>query len=117
MGDANHCKGVLKSTNGDLGHVLLGSVELTLPHRDLPQGDIDVIIRPESMVLCRAGDANTLPATVATATYMGSHAEYNFDTEVGRLFAVDQTGGASLRTPGEKLGLRFGSHGVLVVRP
>lgn len=118
MGDANHVRGTLADKNGERGRVQLGGVSMLLPHRGLPEGEVDIIVRPESIILNEADAEGVVPATVATATYMGSHAEYNLDTPVGRIFAVDQTGATRVRSPAEKIGLRFAEHrGVLLVRP
>ena len=76
----------------------------------------DVVIRPEAILLTDRDGAGTLSGIVATATYMGSHAEYNLDTPVGRLFAVAPEA-RRLRAPGEQVGIRLADHGVFAVRP
>jgi iron(III) transport system ATP-binding protein len=117
MGDANHLRGTLTDKGRDRATVKLGNIVMELPHRDLPEGEVDIIIRPECVILADASAPDTLPATVLTATYMGSHAEYNLQTEVGRLFVVHQDGSPGLRPEGAQVGVRFAERGVLVVRP
>ncbi|MNT84162.1 TOBE domain protein [compost metagenome] len=90
---------------------------MDLPHRDLPEGDVDIIIRPECIILDAPEADDTLEATVVTATYMGSHAEYNLETSVGKLFVVDLHGPSRVHVAGEHIGVRFADRGVLVVRP
>ncbi len=117
MGDANHLRGTLTDKGRDRATVKLGTIAMDLPHRDLPEGEVDIIVRPECVVLDAAGAPDTLPAKVLTATYMGSHAEYNLQTEVGQLFVVDHDGSGVLQTIGQPVGVRFADRGVLVVRP
>ena len=74
-----------------------------------------MVIRPEAIVLVDPTEPDLLSATVATATYMGSHAEYNLDTPVGRLFAVAPEA-RRIRAPGEPVGIRLAEHGVFAVR-
>jgi iron(III) transport system ATP-binding protein len=117
MGDANHVRGTLTAKAGDIATVTLGDVTMTLPHRNLPEGAVDIIIRPECIILDAAASDGKLEATVLTATYMGSHAEYNLETSVGRLFVVDQHGSSQLHGVGQQVGVSFAERGVLIVRP
>lgn len=116
MGEANHVKGQLEATSAQQGLVRLDALTVALPHRDLPAGEVDVVIRPESIRLVDAHTANCLPATVRTATYMGAHAEYNLDTPVGSLFAIAPEADA-LRQPGQPVGVTLASRGVFAVKP
>ena len=90
---------------------------MDLPHRDLPEGEVDIIIRPECVILDAAEAPDTLEARIVTVTYMGSHAEYNLETAVGKLFVVDLHGATQLHAAGARIGVRFADGGVLVVRP
>ena len=116
MGEANHVKGRLTDASATEGLVRLDTLAMRLPHRGLQEGEVDVVIRPEAILLTDRGGAGTLAGIVATATYMGSHAEYNLDTPVGRLFAVAPEA-RRLREPGEQVGIRLADHGVFAVRP
>ena len=116
MGEANHVRGVLSARNGPRASVALGSLTMDLPHRGLPEGPVDVVIRPEAMRLVDADTPGSLPATIRTATYMGAHAEYTLDTEAGPLFAVIPDA-ATLRPAGSAAGVQLREGGVLVVRP
>jgi iron(III) transport system ATP-binding protein len=116
MGEANHVKGRLTDASATDGLVRLDTLAVRLPHRGLQEGEVDVVIRPEAILLTDRGGAGTLAGIVATATYMGSHAEYNLDTPVGRLFAVAPEA-RRLRAPGEQVGIRLADHGVFAVRP
>jgi iron(III) transport system ATP-binding protein len=115
MGEANHVKGQLSEASPADGVVRLEGLAIRLPHRGLREGEVDVVIRPESILIGESGGPGTLSGTVATATYMGSHAEYNLDTPVGRLFAIAPEA-QRLRHPGDRVGIRLADHGVFAVR-
>jgi len=115
MGEANHVKGILSEATPEEGMVRLDGFSMRLPHKGLSEGEVDVVIRPESVLLTDSSEQGVLQATVATATYMGAHAEYNLDTPVGRLFAI-APGAQCLRTPGERVGVRLAARGVFAVR-
>jgi iron(III) transport system ATP-binding protein len=115
MGEANHVKGRLSEASASSGIVRLDALAIRLSHKGLRTGEVDVVIRPESIVLVEPTAADALSATVTTATYMGSHAEYNLDTPVGRLFAIAPEA-RTLRAPGEAVGIRLADHGVFAVR-
>jgi iron(III) transport system ATP-binding protein len=116
MGEANHVQGMLEAVDGDRGVLALDALRMTLPHSGLGAGPVDVVIRPEAVLI---GDPGACPAEisgrVATATYMGSHTEYHLDTPVGRLFAI--TPDPRLRKPvGAAVGITLADRGVFVVR-
>ncbi len=116
MGEANNVKGTIEALDNDRVRVRLDTARITLPARGLGVGPVDVVIRPESIRIDAADTPNGLAATIATATYMGAHAEYNLDTPVGRLFAIVPDA-AVLRKPGEAVSLAFAERGTMVVRP
>jgi len=116
MGEANNVKGTIEAIEDDIVRVRLDTALVTLPARGLGIGAVDVVIRPEAIRIVPAGTPNGLAATIATATYMGAHAEYNLDTPVGRLFAIAPDA-AELRKPGDAVSLDFAPRGTMVVKP
>ena len=89
MGEANLIKGRLIHGEGGYGRVLIGSVECVLPHRGLPEGEVAVAIRPQSIRLSRApASAAELPGRIVRAAYLGVYAEYMVATEVGELLVT-----------------------------
>jgi iron(III) transport system ATP-binding protein len=116
MGEANHVKGRLEATSATTGLVHLDALAIALPHRDLPSGEVDVVIRPESIRLVDAGTKGCLPATIRTATYMGANAEYNLDTPVGPLFCIAPDAHA-VRGKGDRVGVVLAERGVFAVKP
>jgi iron(III) transport system ATP-binding protein len=115
MGEANHVRGTLARASDSTGVVRLDALKIELPHRNLPDGDVDVVIRPEAVRLGPVDAAGCLRATVRTATYMGANAEYNLDTPVGSLFCIAPEA-APLRGVGEEIGVTLDAGGVFVVR-
>ncbi len=116
MGEANHVKGTLHATSDKTGIVALDTFQITLPHRSLPSGPVDVVIRPEAVRLVDVDTQGCLMATVRTATYMGAHAEYNLDTSVGSLFVIAPEANA-LRHVGHPVGVMLADRGVFAVKP
>ena len=114
MGEANHVQGRIEAINGDTAKVSLATIELSLPHRGLPCGDCDVVIRPEAINL--AEDNAGLAGQITRATYMGSHMEYLIATPIGELFGI-----VSVRQKrygaGASVQVNFEPQGVVLVRP
>jgi iron(III) transport system ATP-binding protein len=89
MGEANLIKGRLIHSDGGLGRVVIGSIECVLPHRGLPEGEVEVAIRPQSIRLTRGlASASELPGRIVRAAYLGTYAEYVVATEVGELLVT-----------------------------
>ena len=115
MGDANRLRGVLAHRTPTLGEVRLGTLAIPIPHRGLPEGDVDVAIRPEAIELRADGDGG-LPATVRKVAYLGGSMEYTLDTPIGELFAVSQVVDAPF-SRGDTVRVTLASRGVVVVPP
>jgi len=116
MGEANHIRGRIETVEEGVARVALDSLRLDLPALGLAAGEVDVVVRPEAVRIMPDGHAGVLRATVARATYMGSHTEYHFATPVGDLFAVCPER-LSRRKRGETVGLGLEPEGVVLVRP
>ncbi len=74
IGDANIVPVTVASRQGELATVRLGSLQLTLPHHGAAEGDAELSIRPQALMLSRQGDG--LNGRIARAAYLGSHMEY-----------------------------------------
>jgi iron(III) transport system ATP-binding protein len=111
MGDANRVRGILRRLDETRGIVSLGELALTLPHRGLPDGEVAVSIRPESISLTAEA---ALRGTIRKASYLGQVMEYTLDTALGELFAVSP----AVEKPfavGDDVGVAFAGHGVVVI--
>ena len=116
MGEANHISGHIETISADLAHVAIGNLRLVRPHRGMPPGPVDVVVRPEAIRIVSQSGNSLLPATITRATYMGSHIEYLLASEVGTLFAVSADHAVRL-TAGEKVSVSFDQEGVVLVQP
>jgi iron(III) transport system ATP-binding protein len=113
MGDANRVRGVLTRRNGSLGEVKVGPVTLSLPHRGLEEGDVEVSIRPESITLKHSG-STPLAGTVRKASYLGGLMEYSVDSEIGPLFAMSLAVDRPYAV-GDAIAIELADHGVALV--
>src|SRR5438309_4735132 len=87
MGDANRVRGTMTRRDATHGDVTLGAVTLSLPHRGLPDGAVELSIRPEAIDICNVGDA-PLKGTVRKVAYLGGLMEYSLDTDLGALLVI-----------------------------
>jgi iron(III) transport system ATP-binding protein len=113
MGDANRVRGTLRRLDGRLSEVSIGTLVVRIAHRGLPDGEVDVAIRPEAI---RIGEREGLAATVRKAAYLGGTMEYTLDTAVGELFAISPAVDAPL-APHADVAVTLAAHGVVVVPP
>jgi iron(III) transport system ATP-binding protein len=116
IGDANNVPGTLTPTDSDWGVLALGGMRLKVRHPGLDAGPVNVVVRPEAILIGDSGAGPAeLPGRVVAATYMGSHGEYHLDTPVGPLFAISPDP-RQLRPAGSEVGLTIAGHGIFVVR-
>jgi len=115
MGEANHVRGRIESSADGTAQVALDALRLSLPDPGLPPGPADIVIRPEAIRLHDAGQPG-ITASIARATYMGSHTEYHLATPVGDLFAISPDR-LRRRAPGEAVSVTLDQDGVVLVRP
>ncbi len=113
MGDANRVRGTLVRRDDGLADVRLGRASVAMPHRDEPDGEVEVSIRPEAIVLRGPGEG-FIRATVRKATYLGGSVEYTLDSEIGALFAISLDV-AHPQAVGSEVGVALADHGVVVI--
>jgi iron(III) transport system ATP-binding protein len=116
MGEANRVKGVLQRLDDRTGRVTIGGLACTVPHRGLPDGMVDVAIRPEAILIFREHPDGVLRGTVSRAAYLGSRMEYAIVSEVGELFVTSPAVDVPLAL-GTTVGLTLASHGITLIRP
>src|SRR5260370_25986026 len=112
MGEGNGVRGARGGIGERMGEVVLGPLTLTLAPRGLPAGEVDVAIRPESIVI--GEDASGLAGTVRKSAYLGGLMEYTIGTALGDLFVIDMAVDHP-RAAGAEVGLRFANHGVVAI--
>ena len=117
MGEANRVKGVLRRLDDRIGRVTIGGLTRTLPHRGLPDGPVDVAIRPEAILISHGTpEVGALRGTVSQAAYLGSRMEYSIASELGDLFVTSSAVDAPL-APGTMVALTVAGHGITLIRP
>ena len=89
MGEANRVRGTLRRRGNGHGDIALGPLIVSVPHRGLADGPIDVAIRPESIHLGAAA-STPMRGVVRKAAYLGHTMEYTVETELGALFVLDR---------------------------
>jgi iron(III) transport system ATP-binding protein len=115
MGDANRVPATLVRRDATRGDVRFGAVTLSLAHRGLPDGPVEVSIRPEAIEIRPAGDA-PIRGTVRKASYLGGLMEYSLDTDIGELFVVSTAVDRPLDR-GSAISVALANHGVVVIPP
>ncbi len=115
MGDANRVRGTLRRRDAEKGDVVLGPVTLALPHRGLPDGEVEVAIRPEAIEMQQAGQPG-IPATVRKVAYLGQLMEYTLATSLGDLLAITTAVDRPLAA-GQPLVVTLAAHGVVLIPP
>jgi iron(III) transport system ATP-binding protein len=113
MGEANVVVGDLTRLGDVDATVRLGGTTLTLPHRGVADGPVEIAIRPEAIQLNQASAA-TMPGQVRRAIFLGDHAEYTVATAIGDLFILDRNAD-SLTEVGADVHLAFRLSGVAVL--
>ena len=115
MGDANRVRGTLARRDASHADVKLGAVTLSLPHRGIADGPVEVSIRPEAIAITAEGD-EVIRGTVRKAAYLGGLMEYSLDTDIGELFVVSTAVDRPLAA-GSAIGVTLAQHGVVVIPP
>ncbi|MFD1627208.1 ABC transporter ATP-binding protein [Azospirillum griseum] len=118
IGDANIVPAALAGRDGALGRIAVGAASLTLPHRDLADGPVELAVRPHAIRLAEPGEAGGVPGRILYAAYLGDHMEYEVAVSLaGRdvtLFArsadVDHP-----RAIGDAVSVGFAPQGVTVI--
>ena len=89
IGGANLVDCEVTGRENGLAVIRLGSISLRMDSPLPPQPAI-LVVRPSAVRLDPAGSADSLPAQIRKATYLGSHWEYVLDTEIGELFVTQE---------------------------
>ena len=113
IGDANLLKGRLQRIDASLGRLRFGSFECLVPHRGLPDGEVDFAARPEAFAIDGTGIAH---AQVLHAAYLGRHMEYRLRSELGDLF-IRSSNLARACEVGGQVALALTGSGITLLRP
>ena len=116
IGDATIVKGKYLRKEKEQAVIQLPDVEIKLPHRNIQnlEGEVDVAIRPHALHLTTEIKDNCIHGTVTKSTYLGGRVEYEVDTSMGELFAVDHKSAEAIPS-GEKVSVEIGTMGIALV--
>lgn len=116
IGDATLVKGQLIDRDDQFVNIQLDTLQVRLPHRDLDnlEHKIDVAIRPHALHVSRNEKPNTLSGKVTKSVYLGGHVEYELDTALGNLFAIDHQAVTAIAV-GETVSISIADHGIALV--
>jgi iron(III) transport system ATP-binding protein len=115
MGEANRVRTLLIRRDATLAHVAIGPLTVTIAHRGIADGEVDVAIRPEAITLEPAG-TTPFAGRVRKSAYLGSVMEYTIDTAIGPLFVVDDSVDQPLAV-GADVAVALAPHGVIAMPP
>jgi len=113
MGDANRVRGRLARRDATMAEVDIGGLVVALPHRGLPDGEVELSIRPEAITLTPDG-TSVLQGTIRKASYLGGIMEYTVETAVGLLFVISTAVDAPI-SQGARVGVALSRHGVVAI--
>jgi iron(III) transport system ATP-binding protein len=114
IGGANLIDAHIIARNDGRATVQAGELNLDLPDRVRGQTEVTLAIRPTAIHLLAEAGSNTLPVSIAKATYLGSHIEYSLNSPLGDLFVIDHDV-ANARSAGTTAFAQLGDRGVTLV--
>ncbi len=89
IGEANVVPCTVTSVQEGLAHIQVEQLQHSVPGRDAVPGDAQLAVRPNALRIGQAGDELGIHGKVVSAAYLGDHVEYEIETHVGALFAID----------------------------
>lgn len=88
IGEANDLGCEITAVKGDIAKVLIGNYSIQLPARGLNKGPARLAVRPNRVLVGKAGVVNALSGELIRLTYVGNHLELTVATEHGEIFSI-----------------------------
>jgi spermidine/putrescine transport system ATP-binding protein len=113
IGEINILSGEMVSRDSDLAEVRFASGETRragLPAGDIPEGRVNVAIRPEHVTITAVDAPAAMTGTVTNIVYFGAGTHYHLETEDGTPIVVEvqnQIDRSDALTRGERVGIEF----------
>lgn len=114
IGDANLAEAQITRIDGEHAQVDAAGLQLNLPARGLQPGSALLAIRPRAIQLHAGTIQGAAEVTINKAAYLGSHMEYQLNTPLGQLFAIDPHVDRPL-APGARAWMELAARGVTLV--
>ncbi len=114
IGEANILDCEISAAGEGMATVKLGGYQLDLPRRDNPDGKSLLGVRPNRIIIGKAGASNSLQGRILRSTYVGSHLELTISTDLGDLFATSDDVDAPY-APGNEVSVTFAESGPVLL--
>lgn len=114
IGEANILDCDIQSISKGVATVQLGAYKFKLPSRDNPVGASLLGVRPNRIVIGKAGASNSLQGKILRVTYVGNHLELTIATDLGELFATSDDVDAPY-VPGNDISVTFAESGPVLL--
>ena len=112
IGEANVIDCEVEAVTDGTATVAIGGLRQPVPARAATKGPAKLAVRANAIRL-RAGDG-PLAGRVLSAAYLGDHMEYEVETALGRLFAID-TDSETPHPKGSQVALEFRPRGLALI--
>jgi len=112
IGEANVIPCEVENVSGGIAMVRVGGLSQEVPARNAAIGPAQLSVRANAITV-RQGRGE-FPGSIASSAYLGDHLEYEIDTQIGLLFAIDSEGDVPL-SPGTPVALGFRSRGLALI--
>jgi putative spermidine/putrescine transport system ATP-binding protein len=107
LGTANIFKGKVRSEGDNFHMQLEGGIEVPCPQPPANADAVNLIVRPENVVLRPAENGNALNATVTDVIYLGQTVRYQLAGAHGAPVIATAGGSAARFAPGEKVSVTW----------
>ncbi len=112
IGEANVVDCTVEAVSDGSATIRVGGLRQTVPAQSARPGAAKLAIRANAIAVA-PGDG-PLTGRIASSAYLGDHVEYEIDTGLGRLFAVDAASDRAV-PPGTEVSLAFRDRGLALI--
>ncbi|MBS1302954.1 ABC transporter ATP-binding protein [Loktanella sp. SALINAS62] len=112
IGESNVISCTVEKVMDGIAQVRVGNLTQQVPARSATVGPAQLSVRANAITVQEG--QGPFAGRIASSAYLGDHLEYEIDTSVGSLFAVDAEGDIPL-SPGTSVTLGFRSRGLALI--
>ncbi|MFK5979581.1 MAG: ABC transporter ATP-binding protein [Rhizobiaceae bacterium] len=114
IGEANNLSCKITGVKGETAKVSLGAYKVQLPARGLEKGNALLAVRPNRVLVGKAGAANSIAGELIRLTYVGNHLEFTVATEFGEIFSISSEVDTKLNI-GDAVSITFAKKGPVLL--
>lgn len=115
IGEANSLKCEVSKIHNDIATVNVGSYVINVPARETEIGPALLAVRPNRVLVEKAGIANSITGKLIRLTYVGNHLEFTVETEFGNLFSTSTEVDTEL-TIGDNVSITLAEKGPVLLK-